>query len=158
MNMKKYIFTAFLMLFLAIGQTALAALSAIVTVAQSPVTINQQVTANVNISNTGGTALTLTSLFITASASGSPTDRVPAAYSKYNFGPNATQLVIPANGNLIVPMNANFFSPSTGITGAGSGVYTIGATFTTSDGSLTTSAVGGNVTVNPVLLPASERQ
>jgi hypothetical protein len=156
--MFKYILTLSFLTALALGQNALAALSAVVSVVQSPVTINQQVTANVNISNTGASALTLTSLYITASANGDPTSRVPAAYSLYNFGPNATQLTIPANGNLIVPMNANFFAPSTGITGSGSGQYTIGATFTTSDGSLTSSAVGGKVTVNPVLLPASERQ
>src|ERR1700756_1531309 len=104
--MKKYLFTVVLLLVTVASQNALAALSAVVTAVQSPVTINQQAAFSVAISNTSASALTLTSLIITASANGDPTSRVAWAPSLYNFGPNATQLSLPANLTTTVPMNA----------------------------------------------------
>lgn len=140
------------------GQHAMAALSAIVTLANSTAIINQQMPANVVISNTGASAVTLTGLQITATATGCVGCKIPAAFSQINFGPNAPGLSIPALLTTSIPFNAIFFAPSTGITGSGTGTYSIGATVYTSDGSVFGAGTAGVATVNPVPLPASERQ
>lgn len=154
--MKNYIYSFILLLVL--GTNAFAALSAVVSVTNSPVKINQKVNVLVTISNTSASALTLNSLYITATANGKGGTKPPAAFSVFNTGPNAPSLTLAANLVTVVPMQANFFYPSTGITGAGTGQYYIGATFTTTDGSITSAATAGQVTVNPLPLPASERQ
>lgn len=155
--MKNYLTTIIALFVMTIGHTAMAALSAVVTVSPATAIINQPVTASIAISNTGS-AMTLTTLKISSTYNGNPLSRVPAAYSTYNFGPNAVGLSLPANLTTVIPMSAIFFSPSTGITGSGTGKYVIGALFSTSDGSVTSAATGGEVTINPVPLPANQRQ
>jgi hypothetical protein len=154
--MKKYLQTFIALLMLTVGHNAMAALSAVVSASPSTVTINKPVSVNVAISNTGS-AMTLTSIKISATYNGAPLSKIPAAYSTYNFGPNAPGLSLPANLTTNIPMQAIFFSPSTGITGTGTGKFYVGATFTTSDGSVVKADTAGQVTVNPVPLPASQR-
>lgn len=139
---------------------AFAALSAVVTVSPSSVYINQMVTASVAIDNTGS-SMNLSSLSITANYNGVPGSRIPAAFSVLNLGPNSPSIALGGGSGqagvvTTIPMQAVFFAPSTGITGSGSGKFYVGATFYTSDGSVTSAATAGRVTVNPLPLPASQ--
>lgn len=134
---------------LVFSSNVFAALSATLSASPSTATINQLVDVRVAISNTGS-AMNLTSLNITANYNGVPGGKVPAAFSTLNLGPNSPFLSLPANLTTTVPMQAIFFAPSTGVTGSGSGVYHIGANFSTSDGSITSAAMGTSVTVNPL--------
>jgi hypothetical protein len=152
-TMKHFLFTLIAFVVLASGHSAFATIGAVVTSSQSSVQINQPVTVNVAISNSGSSALTLSNLSITASYNDVPGGRVPAAFSFYV--PNSVSL--PALTTTTVPMQAVFFSPSTGITNSGTGYFGIGANFNTSDGSITSAATGVHQTVTPVPLPAYER-
>jgi hypothetical protein len=152
-TMKHTLFTIVAVVVLAMSHNAMAALSAVVSVSPSTVIINQPAGISVAISNTGS-AMTLSNLNITASYNGVSGGRVPAAYSFYV--PNSVSLA--ANLTTTVPMQAVFFAPSTGITGSGSGYYAVGANFSTSDGSNVSAQTAGVLTVNPVPLPAYERQ
>lgn len=152
----KQLFTVLTLLALTVGSNAFAALSAVVTMSPNPARINQLVTASIAIQNTGA-ATTLTNLNITAAYSQNALSRIPAAYSQFNLGPNSPYLGLAANATTIVPMQVVFFSPSTGITGSGTGQYMVGANFTTSDGTVTSAAYSGPVTVNPLPLPLSQQ-
>lgn len=147
--MKNALFTIIALLIFAVSQTALAAISAVVSVSPSSATINQPVTANVAISNTGS-AINLSSLKITANYNGNPLSRVPAAFSVMNLGPNAPVVSLAANATTTIPFKAVFFAPSTGVTGSGSGEYYIGAIFQTADGSNYAASTAGEVTVDPI--------
>lgn len=147
--MKTKFYSLFMLVALLVGTQAFAALSAVVSVSPSTATINQLVTASVAISNTGS-AINLQSLNITANYNGVAGGKVPAAFSSLNLGPNSPFLSLAANATTTVPMQAIFFSPSTGVTGSGSGQYFIGANFSTSDGSVTSAGTAGRVTVNPL--------
>lgn len=156
--MNKFI-TMFLILAVVLGQNAFAVVTASVTASPTTAYINQKVTANVAISNTGTSDITLRSLVITATANGKQSSRPAAAFSVFNTGPNAPIVTILAGGGVTVPMQAVFFAPSSGITGAATtSKYFIGALVQTSDGSVTSAATAGQVRVDPLLLPASERQ
>lgn len=126
-----------------------ADLSAIVSASPSTAYINQLVTASIAINNTGS-AMSLTSLQITANYNGVRGSKIPASFSVLNLGPNSPNISLPGSATTTIPMQAVFFAPSTGTTGNGSGKYYIGATFTTSDGSITSAATAGQVTVNPL--------
>jgi hypothetical protein len=152
--MRKYLLTVTVLLAVVFGTNAFAALSASISASPGTVIINQPMTANVAISNTSLSALTLTNLQITAAYNGNNVSRIPMALSVYN----PSSVVLAANSITSVPMTAIFFAPSTGITGSGSGKYYIGALITASDGTVTSAATGTSVTVNPVPLPAYERQ
>lgn len=156
--MKTTLLTIIALLVLAVGHNAMAAISAVVTASPSTAIINQPVTASIAISNTGSSAYTITALKITATYNGNPLSKVPAAFSVFNLGPNAPSLSVPALLTTTIPMQAVFFAPSTGVTGSGTGKYYIGATFTLSDGSNNAATTAGQVTVNPVPLPAAQRQ
>lgn len=153
--MKNIKVTLFSLLALVMASNAFATIGAVVSVSPSTALINQLVTASISITNTGS-AMNLTSLAITANYNGVAGSRVSAAFSTFNLGPNAPNLALAANSTTVVPMQAIFFAPSTGVTGSGTGKYYIGATFTTSDGSITSAATAGRVTVNPLPLPQSQ--
>lgn len=156
--MKNYILTLVSVLATVFSLNSFAAnpLSGSVSVTPITATINQMVTANVSISNSASTNLTLTGLSITATYNGVAGGKIPSAFSTFNIGPNAPVVQIPGNLTTVVPMQAIFFAPSTGVTGAGTGQYYIGATFSTSDGSVTSTATSGNLKVNPIALPLSQ--
>lgn len=151
--MKKHFFTLASVFVLMFAQTSFAALSAIVTASPSTVIINQPSNLSIAISNTGS-SMTLQNVQLTASYNGSTTSRVPLAFSVYN----PSSVVLAANATTTVPMNAVFFSPSTGTTGSGSGKFYVGALLTTSDGTITGAGISAELTVNPVPLPAYQRQ
>lgn len=153
--MKTKKLTALASLLLLIATNSFAALSAIVTASPSSVLINQLVTASVAINNTGS-AMNLTSLRITATYNGVTGTKVPAAFSVLNLGPNSPNIALAGSATTTIPMQAVFFAPSTGPTGTGTGRFYIGATFTTSDGSITQAATAGQVAVDPIPLPASQ--
>lgn len=120
--------------------------------------INQQFPVNISISN-AGSSFNLTGLSVTANYNGTPTSKVPFAVSQYNFGPNAPVLSIAGpNTTTTIPVNLVFFSPSTGLTGTGTGAYYIGATIYGSDGSVTgvTTAAQAKVNNIPFIFPENQ--
>lgn len=147
--MNKLFFTVVALFALSFHHAAFAALSATISASSSTVKVNQPVIARVAINNTSSSALTLNSLQITASYNGASGSKVPAAFSVYP----PQSVVLAANATTTVPMTAIFFAPSTGVTGSGTGVYRVGALFSTSDGDVTAAAQGASVTVNPVRYP-----
>lgn len=140
-----------------LSSSAWAAIAATVSVSPSSATINQKVTANVLVINNSASIVNLTSLSITANYNGVAGSRIPCALDVYNIGPNAPIVTVPANGSTTVPLNAVFFSPSTGVTGSGTGKFYIGAYVQTSDGSVTSAYSAGQVAINPLALPATEQ-
>jgi hypothetical protein len=155
--MKKTILT-FLLLALAVGHNAMAAISASVSASPSTGYINQPINFAIAISNTGASAYTITAMQLTSTYNGTPGTKVPAAYSVYNLGPNAPQVSVAALATTTVPMQAVFFSPSTGITNSGTGKYYVGSVFSLSDGSNNVAGTAAQVTIQPVPLPAAQRQ
>ncbi len=158
--MKNYFHTLILVLILGVGHNAMAAISASVSLSPSTTTINHPVSVSLAISNTGSSQLTVTNIKITATSTSNPSSsRLPMALSVFNGGPNAAAITVGPNATTTIPGGqAVFFSPSTGVTGSGSGTYSVGATVYTSDGSVTAASVSGVATINPVPLPAYERQ
>jgi len=145
---------AFLLLAVCLTTNAFAALSAVVVASPNNLYINQQTTAIVAITNTGA-ATTLSSLNITATFNGVGGTKVPAAFSVLNLGPNSPTMAIAVGTTLAptttnIPMQAVFFAPSTGSTNSGSGQFYIGANFSTTDGTVTSAATAGRVTVHPL--------
>lgn len=158
--MKNYLFTIIALVIALTSQSAMAALSATASVSPSTSTVNLPVAVSLAISNTGSSQLTVTNIQLTASATGaSPgTSRIPAAFTVFNTGPNNVAITVGPNATTTIPAGmVVFFSPSTGITGSGSGTYSVGGTFYTSDGSTTPVGIAGIATVNPIPLPAYER-
>lgn len=155
--MLKTINTLLLILAVVIGnQAALAALSVSASVSPNPTTINHPVSVSLAVNNTGS-QLTVTNIKLTATSTQAPSSsRLPVAFSVYNqnspltVGANATTTI--SGGQVI------FFSPSTGITGSGSGTYSIGGLVYTSDGSITPISAAGVSTINPIPLPLNQRQ
>lgn len=154
--MKLIKLTAILLLIFLVTTNAFAALSAVVTVSPSTALINQLVTASVAINNTGST-VNLTNISITANYNGRPGSKVPSAFSNFNIGPNAPIITIAGSATTTIPLQAVFFAPSTGVTGSGTGKFYIGSTFYTSDGSVTSAATAGLLTVNPLPLPITQQ-
>lgn len=118
--------------------------------------INQPMHLYLNISNTGASAVNVTAFVPTATSTGAVGSKIPAAFSILNLGPNAV-VSAPAGTTTSVPFDVVFFAPSTGITGSGSGSFTVGGVLYTSDGSVTAAASGAVATVNPVPLPLYQR-
>lgn len=142
------------------GAQAFAAVSATASLSTSTTTINHPIAVTVTFRNGGSSQLTVTNVQLTATSHSNTSAKLPAAYSVWNQGPNAS-VTVAAGPNVTTDFGAGtviFFSPSTGITGSGTGTYDIGGTIYTSDGSVTAISVGGRATVNPIPLPAYERQ
>jgi len=131
------------------------ALTATIEVNPSTVLINQQASATLTVSNSGGGAIDLLSVTPTAVFTGTA---VPAQAS-VGLGsvPLSSGFVtsVPAGGDLVLSFSCVFFSPSTGIDGTGSGTYDIGAVILAADGSIF-SPSADTVTVDPLPLPSSE--
>lgn len=142
--------------------------------------INQAITENVVITNTGSTAFTITNLIPTAvyaiSTSGGPlvgfaapggqsnagvvwaqSAQTSRATSVFNVGPNATNLALAGTTTITVPYTVVFFAPSTGVTGSGTGAYLPGALVYLNDGSVNVPSQAGAVIVNPLPLPSTQQ-
>lgn len=145
--MKNKIYSVAVLIGFLMASNVFAALSASVSGSPSTVRINQPVAVSVSISNTGS-ALSLQSLNITANYNGVSGGKVPAAFSVLNLGANSPSIALAANATTVIPMTAVFFSPSTGVTGSGSGQFYVGANFQTSDGSVTSAGTAARITVN----------
>jgi len=136
---------------------AMAALSAVASLSPSTTTINHPVNVSLAISNTSGSILTLNNVKLTATSTLAPvSSRVPVAFSVFN---QASGMTIAANSTTTIPVGqAVFFSPSTGITGSSGRTFSVGGLFYTSDGSITAVETAGIATINPIPLPAAQRQ
>lgn len=156
MNMR-YISTVIILLVMAVSGNAFAAVSATATISPSSTTINRPVSVIVAFRNGTASQLTITNVQLTvASSSGGSTSRIPAAFSVWNQGPNAS-VTVSGGPNVTTSFNGGqivFFSPSTGVTGSGTGTFNIGGTVYTSDGSVTAISVGASATVDPIPNPA----
>lgn len=155
--MRKILLSVFLVLSMVFGGNAVyAALTVRASGSPSPTTINHPVSVSLIIANTSS-QLTVTDVKITATSTSAPSSsRLPAAFSVYDknnpvtIGANVTTTI---SGGRIV-----FFSPSTGITGSGTGTFSIGGLVYTSDGSITPVSTAGVVEIDPVPLPLNQRQ
>jgi hypothetical protein len=154
----KYFMTLFSMLALMIGASAFAAINVSMSVSPNPALVNQPVYASVTMFNTGASSVNLTNLQITANYNGNPLSKVPFSSSVVNLaGPNAPVVALPPGTNVTFPVQAVFFSPSTGITSSGTGVFYIGAAVYTSDGAVTNAATAAQETVNYLPFPATQQ-
>lgn len=156
----KTLFTLIFVCILAVSGDAFAAVSANLTAASTTTTINKPVNFNVAFLNGGSSQLTVTNVKLTATSSANVNTKLPAAFSVWNQGPNAS-VTVSAGPNVSTSFGAGqivFFSPSTGITGSGTATFQVGGTIYTSDGSVTPITKGASVTVNPIPLPSYERQ
>lgn len=155
----KYLLTAVLFLVLVVGQNLMAGVLFTATPSPSTTTINHPVAVNVSAFNAGTSQLYVTNVRLTATSTSNTSSRLPVAFSVWN--PNNTGVTIGAGPNVATTLGlgtAIFFSPSTGITGSGTGTYTIGGTVYLSDGSVNQITNSAAVTINPIPLPAYERQ
>ena len=163
--MKTFFSTIAFILASAVNHNALAAGSYNLTASTYPAnatTINHPVAVNITVSSSGVTtnSVYVTNIALTATSTSNPTQaRLPMAFTQWN--PFNTSLTINAGSNASTTLGAGplvFFSPSTGITGSGSGSYTIGGNVYLSDGSVNPITVGAVIKINPIPLPAYERQ
>lgn len=149
--------TLLLVLSAVIGSNAaMAALSIVASLSPSTTTINHPVSVNLAINNTGS-QLVVNNVKLTATSTQAPSSsRLPMAISVFNQNGNIT---IGANATTTITAGQIiFFSPSTGITGSGTNTFSVGGTVYTSDGSITQVGTAGVATINPIPLPAAERQ
>lgn len=131
------------------------AMTATISLNPSTMNIGQQTAATLTISNSGGADVIMTSIEPTCIFTGAlPQQTAACALGRCETGPGLNQTV-PAGGTLIYTFTVNFFFPSTGIYGTGSGTYSVGANCQSNDGSrfIPTAAT---ITVNPIPLPTSE--
>lgn len=132
------------------------AMSATISVNPSTVLINQQVNVIVTIANSGGSAVSVTSIAPFGFLTGSAIPYHPALnFGAINLGPGVSTSV-PASGSLSFPVSLIVFSPSTGQYGGGSGTFSISAICGASDGSVF-SPTAATLTVNPIALPLTEQ-
>lgn len=158
--MKKTL-TGFILAAIVLANSSFADLTQIqLTATPSTTTINHPVHVGLSINNTGS-MVTISNVQLTATSSTNPNAaaRIPAAFSRFNTGPNALAITFGASattenniGEII------FFAPSTGITGSGSGAYAIGGSVSFTNGTTIAITNGVNATINPVPLPAYQRQ
>jgi hypothetical protein len=88
------------------------ALTATIALAQSPIGYNQQSSANVTISNSGASAVTVQELHPQILPTGAPNYEmnVNARFSALPKG-FGQQFIAPASGSVVVPFNFLLFSP-----------------------------------------------
>lgn len=158
--MKKYISTLLLFTLGLASHNSMAAVGFSVSLSPSTTTINHPVQVNLSALNGGSSQLTVNNvkLTVTSTSNPNPAARIPMIFSVFN--PNNTAITIGAGPNISTAFNAGtavFFSPSTGVTGSGSGTYSIGGVVTLSDGSVTSISTGAAATINPVPIPLYER-
>lgn len=155
--MNKIVTLSLLVLSAIIGNNAaMAALSVVASLTPSTTTINHPVSVNLAINNTGS-QLVLNNVKLTATSTQAPSSsRLPVAISVFN--PNSNLTIAANSTTTITAGQVIFFSPSTGITGSGSGTYSVGGTIYTSDGSITPVSAAGVATINPIPLPLNQRQ
>jgi hypothetical protein len=157
--MRNLFTTVVFFIALVVGHNSFAAISAYTLLPDATSIINQPMTVQLVISNTGASAVTLTNYIPTAAASANPVgSRIPLAFSQLNFGTNTIIPSVAANLTTTVPYSVVFFAPSTGVTNSGTGTYVLGGTVYTSDGSVVQVSPGAKATVSPIPLPAYERQ
>lgn len=131
------------------------AMTATISLLPTTVLINQPVNATITVSNSGGSAVTVTSIQLNSEFTGGSIQANGVAFGVPNLGPAAATSVA-ASGSTVFPVSLVFFAPSTGPIGAGTGTFSVGAVIQSSDGSVF-SPTAATVTVNPIALPASEQ-
>lgn len=133
------------------------AMSATISLSPTTVQVNQQVNATLTVSNSGGSAVNVTSVVPTALFTGAPTyeDGQAVGVGQVNIGPGSN-VSVSAGGSLVIPFSLNFFAPSTGLLSAGSGTFSVGAVINSSDGSIF-SPTAATVTVNNITFAASQQ-
>jgi hypothetical protein len=115
------------------------ALTAVLTIDDSTVLINQPVNATVTITSTESSAVTIESVKPYAIFTGA-TAPMPAsvAYGSVNLGPNSAA-TIAASGTGAFPFQVVFFAGSKGLYNTGSGTYDLSATCETTGGTIVAS-------------------
>ncbi len=136
------------------------AITATLALSQSPISFNQVSTANVTVSNSGASAVTVTGLY---------TRVAPVGGSAYSTGAEsqasglpagfAPAITVPAGGSTQFSVSYLVFSPqvatSSSALAAPSTSYTVGCDIYTSDGSVT-SPTAQALTITPLQLSTNE--
>jgi hypothetical protein len=132
------------------------ALSATISLAQTPIGYNQQSSASVTVSNSGGSPVTITGFAPQILATGAPTYQTnidSQASLPTLAGINALPLTVPASGSLVVAFAYNVFSPQVAEAGnldqSVPTTYAVGCIVDTSDGSRF-SPTPATVTITPI--------
>ena len=125
------------------------AISAAVTLSKSSASVNMPVVATVTITNSGGAAVTVTSIQPIVQTTNFANDGLPAAIGVIAQGPGINLAVPGSSGTLALGYSLVGFAPA-----PASGTYTVGALVYTSDGSVT-SASTASLTVTALSIPDS---
>jgi hypothetical protein len=130
------------------------ALSATISLAQTPISFNQQSSANVTISNSGGSAVSVVTLSPQILASSAPSYETNTS-SRSSSLPKGfgQQFSVPASGSVVVPFNFVVFSPQVAMNSQESQsvgtTYSISCNIETSDGSAFAPASPATLTITP---------
>lgn len=128
------------------------ALSASIALTTNTATINQQVNAQLTVSNSGGSSVNLIQIVPHTRKTGSAIQDLNSgvAVSGPSLGPSQN-VTIPAGGSLIFPLSYTFFSPSRiqGGGGYGDGTFDCRCLCYGADGSVF-AATAATVTVSPI--------
>lgn len=110
--------------------------------------VEQPVTCVLTISNSGGSAVHMTSIAPYAFSTGgvTPVTNSAVSFGQVNFGPNAN-LTVAASGSLVVTFPVTFHAPSSGVLSTTVLTYSVGATCYSDDGSVFVPSVD-TITVN----------
>jgi hypothetical protein len=135
----------------------MSVLTAAIALTPTTALINQTVNAIVTVSNSsGGGNLSLTSLEVVAvPTGGTPGNSVSFNSGDVNLGPAAANSIAPS-ASVTYPVSMNFFAPSTGPIGTGTGTFSVGAIITSADGQVF-SPTAATLTVNPLPLPTAQQ-
>jgi len=132
------------------------ALTASISLSQSTIGYNQKSSANVTISNSGGSDVTLSHLSPQILASGS--EQYTVNLNSRASGPGLTgfspPITVPATGSVVVPFSYVVFSPQVAESGNLSqsvpATYSVGCNLITSDGS-SFAPTAATLTISPIL-------
>ena len=128
------------------------ALTATISLTQSTTTIHEPNMAAVTVSNSGGSPISINTITpnIVFTGDAVTEDATSWSYHEVLLG-TLFPSSVPAGGSTIFNFPFVIHAPSTGVTGTGSGTYSVSCTIYGADGSVTTPASAATVTVNPVL-------
>jgi hypothetical protein len=130
------------------------AISASLALAETPIAYNQQSSANVTISNSGGSAVTVVDLQPQILASSAPSYQTNVNSSSSSLPKGFGQVFsVPASGSVVVPFSYCIFSPQVAENGnldqSVPATYSIGCNIITSDGS-STAPSPQTLTITPI--------
>jgi len=126
------------------------AITASIALSSATAKAEQRVTASLTVNNSGGAAVTVTSVQPTLVPSGLTSQSVSAGVGVPMFG-GAFASSVAASGALVIPFDVVAHAPTTsyGLAEPASLAYSVGATVGTSDGAVTVATPATLTVTNP---------